>query len=261
MNLPNTLFFDIDGTLLDTNTHEIPHSAILALNKLADQGYAICIASGRDQYMFSQLHLEHVVKWKFVILSNGHVILDENFKVIRQHFVNPETIHTLIKRAKEHHIPVFCGGPQGDMLSQEPNDYVKTSHAYYQEPIPKVKLYENEPIDKIALYEKVGFDWRIFDDIDDLDIKATMTTSADVMSAGVSKHSSILDVLSTYGYSDYYIAFGDSFNDYEMLQHAPISVAMGNAVEPLKKIAHYVTEDVDHDGIAKILSRLGYLVD
>jgi len=261
MNLPNALFFDIDGTLLDTNTHQVPQSAVLALNKLANQGYAICIATGRDRHMFSELRLDNLVKWKFVILGNGHIILDENLKEIRHHYVDPTTIHALIKRAKEHQIPVFLGGPEGDMMSDEPNDYVLTSHAYYREPIPKVKQYENEPIDKITLYEKEGFDWSIFSDITELSIKETMTTSVDVMKTGVSKHSSIVDVLLTHGYSDYYIAFGDSMNDLEMLQHAPISVAMGNALEPIKKIAHYVTEDVDQDGIAKILSRLGYLVD
>ncbi len=46
------------------------------------------------------------------------------------------------------------------------------------------------------------------------------------------------------------MAFGDGGNDMEMLKHASISVAMGNGTEELKKCASYVTEDVDHDGVA-----------
>lgn len=261
MNLPLALFFDIDGTLLDTNTHRVPDSTVTALNTLSDQGYAICIATGRNVDMVKALNLKGLVKWKFIICGNGHVILDENFDIIRQSFFSPESILNLLKRAETMNMPVFMAGPDGDLLTKAPNAYVHISHAFYKEPIPEIKPYAGQRVDKIVLYEKEDFDWSIFDDLTELDIKATMTTSADVMQAGVSKHSSIMDVLQMKGYSDYYIAFGDSMNDYEMLKHAPISVAMGNAIEPIKKIAHYIADDVDSDGIAKMLKQLGYGID
>ena len=37
------------------------------------------------------------------------------------------------------------------------------------------------------------------------------------------------------------VAFGDSMNDIEVVQEAGIGVAMGNAVDALKKVADYVT--------------------
>jgi Cof subfamily protein (haloacid dehalogenase superfamily) len=259
MNLPLALFFDIDGTLLDSKTHSIPESTISVLNTLADRGYTICIASGRSAFMIKDLNLQGLVPWKYIICGNGHVTLDEHFNVIRQLFVPPETIKALVERADQHRIVVSLDGPDGSMLTREPDEYVFTSHAYYHEPIPEFKAYQNERIDKIIIFEKEDFDWSIFADLIDFEIKPTMTTAADVMMSGVSKHSAILDVLKTNNYPDYYIAFGDSMNDYEMLNHAPISVAMGNAVDEIKKIAHYVTDDVDQDGIAKMLKQLGYL--
>ncbi len=45
------------------------------------------------------------------------------------------------------------------------------------------------------------------------------------------------------------MACGDQDNDIEMLLAAGIKVAMGNATEDLKKIADYVTETVDNDGV------------
>jgi len=261
MNLPNALFFDVDGTLLDTTTHLVPDSTVKALNTLSDQGYAICIATGRNLKMFKILNLEGLVKWKYLILNNGHMILDQDFKIIRHHIHDPKVVRKLIERCSELNMPVFLGGPEGEMLTLKANDYVETSHRYYKEPIPKVKDYEDEPIDQILIYEKEDFDWESLNDIEGLDIKATTTTSADVSIAGVSKHHSILDLLSTTGFSDYYIAFGDSLNDYEMLQHAPISVAMGNGLDAIKKIAHYVASPVDEDGIAKMLNQLGYEID
>lgn len=47
------------------------------------------------------------------------------------------------------------------------------------------------------------------------------------------------------------MACGDQDNDIEMLLAAGIKVAMGNATESLKKIADYVTDTVDNDGVAK----------
>ena len=47
------------------------------------------------------------------------------------------------------------------------------------------------------------------------------------------------------------VAFGDSMNDFEVLQAAGTGIAMGNAVSELKEIADYVTADIEEDGIFK----------
>ena len=49
------------------------------------------------------------------------------------------------------------------------------------------------------------------------------------------------------------MAFGDGQNDIEMLRHAGIGVAMGNAADEVKRSADYVTTGVDRAGIAKAL--------
>lgn len=49
------------------------------------------------------------------------------------------------------------------------------------------------------------------------------------------------------------IAFGDAENDISMLKYAGIGVAMGNAQEKVKEIADVITDDNEHDGIAKAL--------
>lgn len=52
------------------------------------------------------------------------------------------------------------------------------------------------------------------------------------------------------------IAFGDSWNDAEILLSAGTGIAMGNAEEQLKKLADQVCERYDEDGIAKTLARM-----
>lgn len=52
------------------------------------------------------------------------------------------------------------------------------------------------------------------------------------------------------------VAFGDSMNDIEVVQEAGIGVAMGNAVDALKKVADYVTAPIEEDGIYKACEHL-----
>ena len=53
------------------------------------------------------------------------------------------------------------------------------------------------------------------------------------------------------------IAFGDNYNDEQLIETAGIGVAMGNAVQRLKDIADIVTTSNDEDGIAKVLLERG----
>jgi hydroxymethylpyrimidine pyrophosphatase-like HAD family hydrolase len=49
------------------------------------------------------------------------------------------------------------------------------------------------------------------------------------------------------------VAFGDDLNDIDMLNHAGVSVAMGNALDEVKAVADYVCDTNDNDGLAKWL--------
>ena len=50
-------------------------------------------------------------------------------------------------------------------------------------------------------------------------------------------------------------AFGDNYNDMTMIGYAGFGVAMGNAVTDVKKIADYICESNDNDGIANTLDK------
>ena len=46
---------------------------------------------------------------------------------------------------------------------------------------------------------------------------------------------------------------GDSFNDYSMFEIFEESVAMKNAISEIKKIAKYITDTNDNQGVAKAI--------
>lgn len=52
------------------------------------------------------------------------------------------------------------------------------------------------------------------------------------------------------------ITIGDGENDISMFNITPNSVAMGNALEYIKKQAKYITLSNDEDGVAKVLEKL-----
>ncbi|MEI7884251.1 MAG: Cof-type HAD-IIB family hydrolase [Clostridia bacterium] len=52
------------------------------------------------------------------------------------------------------------------------------------------------------------------------------------------------------------IAFGDNFNDLEMLEYAGIGIAMGNAPKEVKFKANFVTKSNEKDGIEKALTSI-----
>ncbi|AYE38335.1 HAD family hydrolase [Companilactobacillus zhachilii] len=53
--------------------------------------------------------------------------------------------------------------------------------------------------------------------------------------------------------ADHTFVFGDGMNDVGMMKEAKYSVAMGNALAEVKKIANYETDTNDNDGLAKFL--------
>ena len=55
------------------------------------------------------------------------------------------------------------------------------------------------------------------------------------------------------GNTEQTMAFGDGGNDISIIKKAGVGIAMGNANEPLKNAADYITDSVDDDGIYKAL--------
>ena len=51
------------------------------------------------------------------------------------------------------------------------------------------------------------------------------------------------------------IAVGDQINDLPMIEYAGLGVAMGNAVDDVKKAAKYITATNNDDGVAKVIKK------
>ena len=79
---------------------------------------------------------------------------------------------------------------------------------------------------------------------------------ADITAKGVDKGKGLMAVISDQNLRiEETMAFGDGGNDMAIIRSAGLGVAMGNAGDSLKKVAGYVTDTVDDDGISKALQK------
>ena len=82
----------------------------------------------------------------------------------------------------------------------------------------------------------------------------------EIMDKSISKATGIEILLRHYGYTvDEAIAFGDNYNDIEMLSYIPQSVVMANAPAAVKKLAAAVTDSNEVGGIYTYLVKVGVI--
>jgi Cof subfamily protein (haloacid dehalogenase superfamily) len=78
-----------------------------------------------------------------------------------------------------------------------------------------------------------------------------------VVDLGVSKGKALAALTSHLGISlAEVMAIGDGTNDLPLLSSVGLAVAMGNAPDEVKAVAHYLTLDVDHSGLAAAVKEL-----
>ena len=82
----------------------------------------------------------------------------------------------------------------------------------------------------------------------------------EIVDKSISKATGIQIMLKHYGFTlDEAIAFGDNYNDVEMLELIPQSVAMANAPDSVKKLAAAVTDSNEDSGIYNYLVKAGVI--
>ncbi len=82
----------------------------------------------------------------------------------------------------------------------------------------------------------------------------------EIIDKSVSKATGIEVLLKHYGFTlDEAIAFGDNYNDVEMLSYIPQSVVMANAPDEVKKLAAAVTDSNEDGGIYTYLVKHGII--
>lgn len=261
------LCIDIDGTLLDSRK-ELPRENVEAVHYALEKGVIVAIASGRSvagiEPLFSQLGIE-----RNGVCLNGGLILSE--RIIQKTIMEEELVMKIIGQAERYNSQIFLSTAELNLTNREMSGEVKelvekgslrSDYLYCQdfnELRTQAHIYRDEII-KVAIKEidedNYGLLKQSLIEMDLFHVAKSDTFFVDINPRGENKGNGVAALARYLSIPmENVMCIGDNENDLEMIQLAGVGVAMGNAVEPVKKAAVYVTGDHDHAGVAEAIYR------
>lgn len=254
------IFFDMDGTLVgysEEGKGKIPDSAREVLGELRAKGVKIFAATGRCRGEMDTVPFLRTVPFDAVAAMNGqYCYTDEEELLVSP--LSPEDLQGFLDLQQEGAVPAIIVGKR--------ESYVNMFTPEFSAAIGKIDSVLPEVLDCSDLPN-----WEVIqvvafvDETEEKRVEAYMPGAkatrwcpefVDVISRTGGKDKGIEAILKHFGLrKDEFIAFGDGQNDMGMLQTAKIGIAMGNADEKLKAVADEIADDVNADGVAKVLRR------
>ena len=270
------VFLDIDGTLVGYDS-KIPDSALKALQIAQANGHKMIISSGRAYCMIYKELLD-TVDFDGIISSGGACVMVDG-KVIYESYIEGEDLAFVIDYFRANGINYLLMSKNDIYAEPVFNKYVLPGmiKAGYNKDLVEQAYGTNIEVEdircvkgcnKLAYFtspfrpEKIASDLEGRFYVVDFSVGKTEKSNffGEMNNGGVNKALGIDKYLEYVGGSiEDTVAIGDSANDLEMLEHAGVSVAMGNGTDAAKAAADFVTTDVDKDGIYNAFVRLGLI--
>ena len=260
---------DIDGTLLGKSKKLTKYTCEI-LKQAGNQGIHLVIASGRALKAIPEMLL-NIEGMEYVITSNGSSVFRlSDQKRIYGKDLDKKQIQSLLVFYKMWKCPmeVFIEGeayasleyyqhPEDYGASEASVEYVHTTRTPVDDLIQFVEMNQNriEGVNYIVDDPQLKKMMReTLESVENLYVTSSVPRYIEVSHGSVCKRNAI-DWLAKYLhiYKEEIAAFGDGENDLEMIEYAGYGVAMGNAVDLLKKASDRVAPSVDDDGVAQVL--------
>ena len=258
------VFFDVDGTLVGYQTHQINPVDIDSLSRLCDRGVMLFIATGRDLLIPREAKIVEPIMplMTGIVNSNGQQCLLTDGTEISSHPLDNKDYQAIRKCCEEHHFSLLYYYGNESFIT-ELNQHVLAFSAYVGIPCPKVRpIDETQGIpQKICVY--------LSPEDEEKWLKPVMknSTSArnsdhliDIIPDGIGKDLGIREICEYFGISrEETMAFGDGENDIPMLKEAGTGVAMSIASEKVRAVSDYITGSSEEAGITSALEHFGLL--
>lgn len=256
-------FFDIDGTLINSNK-EITNNTITTLNNLYSRGIEIVLCSGRPNSYIINLS-KKIYGIRYSISSNGAEIYDMHTKKnIYDSKINFNYISSIWNYCINNKLAIIINTKYEKYTNKFINnikDYIILENI---KTIKKKNIYQivinfnnYEEMNKLKEFITNNSSLKIINcSLDYLNKNIYGYHWFDIVNNDVSKGKAIKKLLSKLNIDkNNAICFGDSINDIEMFNECGIKVAMGNALDELKNIADYITDTNNSDGISKFFDK------
>lgn len=278
------VFSDMDGTFLTTDK-QMSARSLQALDALAERGVEFVPCTGRALVGIPPEVLAHP-SVHYAISSNGAVVsrLDPHDKTVdaaetlRCVPLSRERALEVWEKIARHHDVTFDIFADGHSylrrdLYDRMDEFVKDpgtlrSMKWNRTPVdeePEATLARIGTLERLAMY---WHDPRDRDEIvealksiEGIGVTRSYPINIEVMDKGASKGASMAWLCGELGQSlSDALAFGDNFNDIEMIEMAGLGIAVANAEDEVRAAADMVAASNDEDGVAiSILERLNLL--
>ena len=259
----SALFFDIDGTLIDSyhDVREVSPAVRAELARLREAGHALVLSSGRPPVLLDAGLLE--LGFDALICINGGYVEVAGTPVHEQR----------MGRALARRTLDFCRGLGceyefvcADGLYTAPDNVGFIEFFSHVGDVFDFDFDEDELLDRVIKFETL-LDASERDRVTAL-ARSELGSQISVDSHGgagtfelyptaISKATGVEVVLERLGIDRAHsYAFGDGTNDLEMIEACGCGVAMGNAEDEVKAVADIVCGPVWDDGLAEVLRTL-----
>ena len=248
MNSIRIAFFDIDGTLVDPQTGRVSPKTMLALTRLRERGIILCISTGR-----APVSLPDFGEIRFDVFStfNGSLCYTGD-EVIYSNPIAPADVTRVLENAAGIGRPVSIAVRSrlaANGLDPDLADYYRLAELEL-DVAPDFDEVCRQDIYQIMLGCRPSDHEAITRGTQGVKIAVSWDRAVDVIPASSGKGTAIAKILAHFGLeASQAMAFGDNYNDLEMLKAVGLGVAMGNAAEALKAVADDVCGPVSEDGI------------
>lgn len=251
------IFSDMDGTLLNSQ-HKISPKTEQAIKSVISKGIPFIPVSARPPYAITP-YTEQLQTNAPIICYSGALILDQYLNELYSVLIDEADLNKLTALLTPYaHLSIshYAGlnwfVNQNDYWSQQETEITGLQSQKTPENIQNVhKILIMGNAESILEVEQI-----LKNALPHLSIHRSKPEYLEIMNKAATKAKAIRFMESYLQISaDEVIAFGDNFNDLDMLEYAGLSVAMGNAPEEIKQVAKEVTASNNEDGIALILER------
>lgn len=262
---------DMDGTLLNSKSI-ITEENQIALKKLEQSGVEVILASGRVGPMMKPFSQQLGLKGHIISCNGGLITNIKSGEILYSNIMNKVIVMEIINYCILHNINFLVYA--ADLVLSNKNNPLAKKYENFNKILTNdlrfpIKYLDNETINevnnidilKVLLIcdttEEIEILESIFSRYDLLSVVSSASGLLDIMAANTSKGNALKFLSDKLKVNlDHVIAFGDNYNDIEMLSCVGMPIAMGNAVDSLKIKSKYVTKSNDESGIAYAINNL-----
>ncbi|MDD6794354.1 MAG: HAD family hydrolase [Clostridiaceae bacterium] len=249
---------DMDGTLLDSNS-KLPENFYDTYNKLYEMGIKFVVASGRP-YLTLRENFKPIASKLDFICDNGAYIV-ESGKEPKISIIEKAKVNELIETCKS--IPntelLLCGIKGAYRTNIDPK-FIKEIDKYYVNQIVVDDLTKvDDDIFKVTVCDfniSAENSYKVFYPKFKNELKVVISGKVwlDITNINVNKGAALSRIKDDFNISyDETMAFGDFYNDIELLKEAKYSFVMENANDDMKKYGNYIAKKNTENGVVQAI--------